>query len=65
MYAQGYTPEAMKKQAVPLDRAFLPFSAGNNWIINRFCLEWAEIITQRDDASANQFTRAEGTLSQA
>lgn len=29
---------------------FYLFSAGNNWIINRFCLEWAEIITQRDDA---------------
>ncbi len=29
---------------------FTFFSAGNNWIINRFCLEWAEIITQRDDA---------------
>ena len=29
---------------------FYLFSAGNNWIINRFCLEWAEFITQRDDA---------------
>ena len=45
----GYTSEEMKNRLF-LWTGLFTFSAGNNWIINRFCLEWAEIITQRDDA---------------
>ncbi len=39
-----------KKRVVPVDGAFTFFLRATIGFINRFCLEWAEFITQRDDA---------------